>query len=233
MLKLEGVTGGWGPTTIIEDLSLEVARGEVVSIVGRNGVGKTTTLEILTGRAQHHAGAIRLDGKSIHAMPTFERNASGLGYVPQGREVFPSLTVAENLAVAARPGEWNQSRLFDLFPSLARRHDSYGSQLSGGEQQMLSVARALVGNPKVVLLDEPTEGLAPIVVEQMIAALRQLAGTGTVSILLVEQVVDVALDLSNRCVIMDRGRIVHEAAPDALRGDRAFLQSLMGFEDAH
>lgn len=229
MLAIEGLTGGWGPTTIVENFSLDLAPGEIVSIIGRNGVGKSTTLELIMGRARRRGGSIRLDGHNIEQLPVYERCRAGLGYVPQAREVFPTLTVAENLTAAARPGEWTLERLYGIFPSLRRRASSLGKQLSGGEQQMLSIARALIGNPKVLLMDEPTEGLAPIVIEEVVAAIKNLTATGALTVVLVEQIVEVAFELSNKCVVMDRGQIIHQAATATLRQDRAFVENLMGF----
>ncbi len=231
MFKVEGLTGGWGPTTIVEDFHVTVANGEVVSILGRNGVGKSTTLELIMGRAQYQSGRIEIGDRVLHGLPIYERSRAGLAYVPQNREVFPSLTVEENLTVAARAGLWSVDRLYSLFPPLARRSRSYGSQLSGGEQQMLSVARALISNPSVLLMDEPTEGLAPIVVEQMIEAIRTLAARRSMAILLVEQIVDVAFDLSDRCLIMDRGHVVHQGSVGELRQSNSLIQGLIGFED--
>jgi len=228
MLEVEHLTGGWGPTTIVEDLSLSLAAGEVVSIIGRNGVGKTTTLELISGRARRVSGTIRLDGRPIEALPVFERCRAGLGLVPQSREIFPNLTVTENLSAAARRGDWTMDRVMDLFPSLRRRARNLGRQLSGGELQMLAIGRALVGNPKVLLMDEPTEGLAPIIVEQLMDSLKMLASSKSLAIVLVEQIVEVALELADRCVIMDRGQIVHAASPDELRGNQALLSDLMG-----
>ena len=167
MLEIMSLSGGWGSTTIVEDLSLTVGTGEAVAIVGRNGVGKSTLLEIITGRARRSGGTIRLANKDISDQPTKYRARMGLGYVPQSREVFPSLTVREHIAVSARPGQWSEDRLLGLFPPLARRLHSLGGQLSGGEQQMLAIARALSANPKMLLMDEPSEGLAPVVVEQL------------------------------------------------------------------
>jgi branched-chain amino acid transport system ATP-binding protein len=228
MLDVEGLRGGWGPTIIIEDFSLILAPGETLSIVGRNGVGKTTLLELLMGRARLRAGSVRLDGVELSGLSIHARARAGLGYVPQQREVFPSLTVRENLAVAQRPGPWTEERLFGLFPSLAGRMRSLGRHLSGGEQQMLSIARALIGNPRVLLMDEPSEGLAPVVVEQLVVALRALAAGGELAILLVEQRADVALDLSGRCVVMDRGQMVHDGPSAALRADPALFSRLIG-----
>ncbi len=222
------MTGGWGPTVIVEELSLQLDAGEVVSIIGRNGVGKTTALELIVGRARRHVGAIRLAGQSIEHLPIFERCRAGLGFVPQGREIFSNLTVLENLSAAARMGEWSIERVMDLFPSLRRHARNRGRQLSGGELQMLAIARALVGNPKVLLMDEPTEGLAPIIVEQLVEAIRSLTRTKDVAILLVEQIIDVAFDLSDRCIIMDRGRIVIASTPAELRREEALVGELMG-----
>lgn len=229
-LEIRNLHGGWGSTTVVENISLSLAVGETVSVIGRNGVGKSTLLELIVGRAQRHAGEIRLGNVDIAQKPTFQRSGCGLGYVPQEREVFPSLTVRENLSVAARPGMWNEERLFGVFPGLAARRNSLGWQLSGGEQQMLSIARALMGNPKVLLMDEPTEGLAPVVVEQLIAAIRAVVAGSQLACLLVEQRVDVVLELSSRCLIMDRGRVIHQAASPFLRENPDQLARLIGLE---
>jgi branched-chain amino acid transport system ATP-binding protein len=229
-LEIRDLYGGWGPTTVVENVSLVVGTGETVAIIGRNGVGKTTLLELIAGRAERRTGEIRLDQVDISSKPTYQRSDFGLGYVPQEREVFPSLTVRENLIVALRPGAWNEERLFGLFPSLAARMNSLGRQLSGGEQQMLSIARALVGNPKVLLMDEPTEGLAPVVVEQLIAALRGVKADSSLAVLVVEQRIDVALEMSSRCLIMDRGRVVHEEASAFLRENPGRMAQLIGLD---
>ena len=228
MLEIRGLTGGWGPTTVIEDLSITVQAGETVSIIGRNGVGKSTLLELIIGRAQRRSGAVLIGATDLAPLCTFQRSAAGLGYVPQEREVFASLTVKENLAVAQRPGRWTAAAVLNLFPGLANRLTSLGRQLSGGEQQMLSIARALVGNPQVLLMDEPSEGLAPVVVEQLVSALKAVVGDGSLAVLLVEQRIEVALDLASRCVIMDRGRIVHEATSAAMRAEPARIGEWMG-----
>ena len=228
ILAVDDLTGGWGQTTIVENVSFALEPGEVVSIIGRNGVGKTTTLELIMGRARHFGGHIWLNGRSIQDVSIFERSRAGLGYVPQGREVFPSLTVTENLSAALRHGEWTIERVYDLFPALRRRSDSLGRQLSGGEQQMLSIARALVGNPSVLLLDEPTEGLAPIIVEEVVEAIKRLTSSRAMAVVLVEQILDVALELANRCFVMDRGQIVHETTAEKLAHDPDILHSLLG-----
>jgi branched-chain amino acid transport system ATP-binding protein len=233
ILEVTSLTGGWGPTIIVEDFVLRLEAGEVVSIIGRNGVGKTTALELIMGRARRHAGTIRLNGQAIDALPVFLRSRAGLGYVPQSREIFPNLTVMENLGAAMRPGEWGLVRVLELFPSLRRRAKNLGRQLSGGELQMLAIARALVGNPQVLLMDEPTEGLAPIVVEQVVEAIKALTSTTALAVVLIEQIIDVAFDLSDRCIVMDRGHIVHEAPSAVLRKDRTFVQAIMGLHVGH
>lgn len=232
MLELQGLTGGWGPTTVVEDLNLTLATGETIAVIGRNGVGKSTLLELIVGRAQRRSGSVRLDGVDISKIPIHARALAGLGYVPQEREVFKSLTVKEHFTIAERPsGRWHEESIISLFPSLGERINNLGSQLSGGEQQMLSIARALIGNPKVLLMDEPSEGLAPVVVEQLVNAMRSVVGDSALSVLLVEQRVDIALDLASRCVVIERGRIVYDGPSSDLRGDERRLGQLMGLEE--
>ena len=228
MLEVVGLTGGWGPTTIVERLNLSVDAGETVAIVGRNGVGKTTLLELIAGRAQLRSGAIRVNDRDICRLPIHARARAGIGYVPQQREVFRSLTVKEHLAIAARPGKWSEAAVLELFPALASRLHSLGSHLSGGEQQMLAIARALVTNPTVLLMDEPSEGLAPVVVEQLVAAIRDLVGGRTLSVLLVEQRVDIALELASRCIVMDRGSFVRDAPSRDYRSGSIDVGDMMG-----
>jgi branched-chain amino acid transport system ATP-binding protein len=230
-LELRGVSAGYGDTVVLEDVNLALASGENVSIIGRNGVGKSTLLATVMGHTRLHNGDVLLGGQSVVRMPIYARALAGLGYVPQEREVFPSLSVRENLDIGARPGHWTQARVFDLFPRLQERLTNMGNQLSGGEQQMLSIARALLTNPTVLLMDEPTEGLAPVLVETLTAVLMKLRDSG-LSIVLVEQNSRVALGFSERTVIMDKGRIVYDGASAALRDDPDKLVQLVGIAEA-
>lgn len=208
-LRIADLKAGYGETVILEDLSLAVAGGATVSILGRNGAGKTTLLRTIMGLTTLHSGSIEQDGRRIDTIAVHRRARAGFGYVPQEREVFPSLTVFENLQVATRPGGWDLDEIWSLFPNLQARRGSYGNNLSGGEQQMLAVARALVGGPKVLLLDEPFEGLAPIIVENLYSVLEKIKEISSVTILLVEQNADLALRFSEKTVVLERGRIVH------------------------
>ena len=199
-IELHDVTAGYGETVVLERLQLRLERGASLSVLGRNGVGKTTLLATLMG----------------------------LAYVPQGREVFPSLTVQENLAVAARPGRWDLQTVYETFPRLRERRGNYGDQLSGGEQQMLAIGRALVGNPTVLLLDEPSEGLAPVIVQELHAVLVRLRREQSVSMVLVEQKAPLALAFAERCIVMDRGGIAYDGATAQLQADAAQLNRLLG-----
>lgn len=229
-LALRHVSAGYGDTVVLEDVSLALEAGESISVIGRNGVGKSTLLATVMGHTTLHGGEVLLGGASLARVPVFRRARSGLGFVPQEREIFPSLTVRENLAVGARPGPWTAERVFDLFPNLGARLSHAGSLLSGGEQQMLSIARALVTNPSVLLMDEPTEGLAPVIVEALAAVLARLSAEGSLSIVLVEQNSRVALAFSARTVVMDKGRIVYDGASAALAADPERLAKLIGVE---
>jgi branched-chain amino acid transport system ATP-binding protein len=227
-LELEDVSAGYGETVVIEKLRLTLGNGETLSIIGRNGVGKTTLLATIMGHTSLHGGDIRLHGKDIGDLYPYRRALAGLGYVPQEREIFPSLTLRENLEVAARPGRWTVAEVFALFPKLAARQDHRGNQLSGGEQQMLAIGRALVGNPSVLLMDEPSEGLAPVIVEELVRVVKQLAQSDRLTLLLVEQNTRLALDVAPRTVVMDRGRIVYDGPSETLREDTARLDQLIG-----
>ena len=228
VLELRHVTAGYGETVVLEDIDLTLGRGEHVSVIGRNGVGKTTLLATVMGHTTLHRGEVMLVGARLDRVPVFRRARSGLGFVPQEREIFPSLSVRENLEVAARPGPWTPERVFELFPNLKARLSSMGDQLSGGEQQMLSIARALLTNPSVLLMDEPTEGLAPVMVEALTTVLPRLRGERALSVVLVEQNSRVALAFSARTVVMDKGRIVYDGESAALRADPEHLARLIG-----
>jgi branched-chain amino acid transport system ATP-binding protein len=227
-LELRQVSAGYGETVVIEDIDLTLAPGECISVIGRNGVGKSTLLATVMGQTVLHAGDIVLNRQSLTRLPPYRRALAGIGFVPQEREIFPSLTVRENLDVAARPGLWTLPRVFELFPRLQERLDNAGNQLSGGEQQMLSIARALLTNPTILLMDEPTEGLAPILVEALTAVLAKLQTQSGLSIMLVEQNSRVALTFSPRTVILDKGRIVYDGESEPLRTDPDRLAKLVG-----
>jgi len=227
-LELRHVSAGYGETVVIEDIDLALQPGECISVIGRNGVGKTTLLATVIGQTTLHSGDILLGTRSIGAEPSYCRALAGIGFVPQEREIFPSLSVRENLTVTARPGEWTLARVFELFPRLSERLDNMGNQLSGGEQQMLSIARALMTNPSVLLMDEPTEGLAPVLVDTLIAVLARLRAETALSIILVEQNSRVALTFSPRTVILDKGHIVYDGQSEPLRADPERLAELIG-----
>ena len=228
ILSLRGVSAGYGEAVVVEDLSLGIAEGESVALLGRNGVGKTTLLATILGLTHLHHGAIGWNGADMARWPTHRRARAGIGWVPQERRMWPSLTVEEHLSSVARPGEWNVARVHKLFPRLAERSQHRGSQLSGGEQQMLAIARALVTNPRLLLLDEPMEGLAPIVVEELADVLRGLVVAGTMAVLIVEQHAELALSLAPRGVVMERGRVVHDGAAAGLLADRVRLDRWLG-----
>ncbi len=227
-LELRQVSAGYGETVVIEEIDLKLAPGECISVIGRNGVGKTTLLATVMGHTTLHSGDVILDEHSLIGVPSFRRALAGIGFVPQEREIFPSLSVRENLDVAARSGLWTLQRVFELFPKLKERLDNMGNQLSGGEQQMLSIARALLTNPTILLMDEPTEGLAPVLVEALSAVLARLKAEGSLSIILVEQNSRVALTFSARTVILDKGRIVFDGESELLHADPERLAQLIG-----
>jgi len=227
-LELRRVCAGYGETVVLEDIDLALAPGECVSVIGRNGVGKTTLLATVMGHTVLRAGDVMLHGESLNGMPCYRRALAGIGFVPQEREIFPSLTVRENLDIAARPGPWTLARVFELFPRLEERLGNGGNALSGGEQQMLSIARALLTNPTLLLMDEPTEGLAPVLVETLTAVLARLRAESGLSIILVEQNSRVALAFSARTVILDKGRIVYDGPSEPLRADAERLARLIG-----
>jgi branched-chain amino acid transport system ATP-binding protein len=226
-IELTDLAAGWGPTAVLDSISLAVPAGGTLAVLGRNGAGKTTLLATIVGLANHHRGSIRLGDTSIDTLPTHRRVRLGLGYVPQEREIFPSLTVEENLAVAALPGGWAPARIFALFPALAERRRTTGNRLSGGEQQMLAIARALIGGPRLLLLDEPLEGLAPIVVETLLAVLTSIRGDTGVTMILAEQKADLALSFAENAVVLERGRVAFRGKSADIRADEALQHRLL------
>jgi branched-chain amino acid transport system ATP-binding protein len=232
-LEVRDLRAGYGPTVVLDGISLSVLAGGTLAVLGRNGVGKTTLLATLMGLTSMHSGEIRLGDRRIEGEPTHVRNGRGLGYVPQEREIFPSLTAEENLAVSVRAGGWSIEAVFDLFPSLKARRGNTGNRLSGGEQQMLAIGRALVGAPKVLLLDEPLEGLAPVVIEALVEALERVQRESNLTMLLVEQKAELALSLTQQAVILDRGQIVYRGASAALKADEQTQAQLLGVAGKH
>jgi len=226
MLELEHVVAGYGDTHILRDLSLSVRKGERVAVIGRNGVGKTTTLNTIMGLTRQHGGRIRLNGRPIDRLAPHMRARLGLGLVPQTRDIFPSLSVEENLIAGIR----NTGRLeeaYELFPRLRERRGNGGRQLSGGEQQMLSVARALMGAPDIILLDEPLEGLAPVICEMLLEAFQKLSGRGH-TIVLVEQHTALALEFAERVFVIEQGTVVWEGLAAELRSSKTLLERHLG-----
>ncbi|WP_238368225.1 ABC transporter ATP-binding protein [Mesobacterium pallidum] len=217
VLTLSGVTAGYGPTHVLKGIDLTLARGEPVSVIGRNGAGKTTLLNTIMGLTKMHGGAITLGTRDITALPPFRRNAAGIGLVPQTRDIFKSLTVEENL-LAAQSGDATLDEAYALFPRLKERRRNGGGQLSGGEQQMLAIARTLMTGPDLLLLDEPLEGLAPVICDQLMQVFDDIAATGTRTVVLVEQHAEAALTFARRALLMAGGTIVHDGPAAALRG---------------
>ncbi len=230
LLVLEDVRAGYGDATTLEDISLAIEPQGSLAVLGRNGVGKTTLLLTIMGLTRQTRGRIVWQGKDITRMSAHMRARAGLGWVAQEREIFPSLSLEENLTVAARPGRWDLKSVYDLFPRLHERRRNMGNQLSGGEQQMLSVARALTTNPGLLLLDEPLEGLAPIIVEELTAAFKRMILEEGTAVMLIEQHAEVALSLTHDAVIIERGRIAHRAASAELLADNAVLDRYIGLK---
>ena len=227
LIAVEGVSAGYGNAVVLDDISFALEAQDSLALLGRNGVGKTTLLVTLMGLTHVHRGRVRWSGQDLTAVPTYRRAQAGLGWVPQERFVFPSLTVEENLSVVARPGHWTLNRIWTMFPRLAERRANYGNQLSGGEQQMLAIARALMVNPRLLLLDEPMEGLAPIIVQELMRSIRNLVDEGGVALILVEQHAKLALSLTRQVLVLDRGRVVHRGDSASLLGDPDALQRLV------
>ena len=226
-LRASKVRAGYGETVILEDLAFELPEHGSLAVLGRNGVGKTTLLATIMGHTTFHSGELVFNQQAINDLPVYERCRLGIGYVPQERMIFPSLTVEENLSVAGRPGRWTLARVYDLFPRLAERKSHRGNQISGGEQQMLAIGRALMGNPSLLLMDEPLEGLAPIIVDSLLRALKRLIAEDSLAIILVEQHAKLALEVTQQALVMSRGRVIHRGPSAALLADPDKLASLV------
>ena len=227
-LRIDALRAGYGQAVVIPNLTLRLGEGQVLALLGRNGTGKTTLINSIVGVTKRFSGALSLGGRDLTSMRADQRARAGIGWVPQERNIFRSLTVEENMTAVAQPGEWTVRKIYEMFPRLEERKANFGNQLSGGEQQMLAVGRALVLNPKVLLLDEPTEGLAPIIVEELLAALGKITRAGGICSIIVEQNAQKILGLADRVVILERGGIVHDAASAALRADPAVLERFLG-----
>ena len=232
LLAIEGLRAGYGEAVVLPGVSLRLTEGHVLALLGRNGTGKTTLINSIVGVTRRFGGTIAVGGRDITAMRPDQRARAGIGWVPQERNIFRSLTVEENMTAVAQPGYWNVDRVYEMFPRLRERRGNFGNQLSGGEQQMLAIGRALTLNPKVLLLDEPTEGLAPIIVEELLRALGAITRAGGTCSVIVEQNAQKILRLADRVVILERGAIVHDAASAALKADPAILERFLGVSGA-
>ncbi|HOZ62881.1 MAG TPA: ABC transporter ATP-binding protein [Burkholderiaceae bacterium] len=235
LLKVEGLSAGYGEAVVLHGVSLSLAEGQTLALLGRNGTGKTTLINTLAGATRQHAGGISLGSIALHKLPSHERAAAGIGWVPQERNIFKSLTVDENLTAVARPAragrsarQWTPERVYEMFPRLAERKTNLGTQLSGGEQQMLAVGRALVLNPTLLLLDEPLEGLAPIIVQELLRAIRRITREEGLSAIIVEQHPQAILAISDTAAVLDRGTVVHSGTAAGLREQPELLDRLLG-----
>jgi branched-chain amino acid transport system ATP-binding protein len=231
LLRLEGINAGYGEGQVLSNVSFSLDEGQSLALLGRNGTGKTTLINTIVGVTRRFAGSITLCGQDITRLAPHQRAKAGIGWVPQERNIFRSLTVEENLTAVAQPGPWNVARVWELFPALERRRNNLGNQLSGGEQQMLAIARALVLNPKLILLDEPTEGLAPIIVQELLKILDRLFREEGVTGIIVEQHAQKVLAITNKAIVLERGSIAHAGSAEALRDDRAILERYLGVSD--
>nr|WP_315184089.1 ABC transporter ATP-binding protein [uncultured Albidiferax sp.] len=235
LLNIEGLSAGYGEAVVLHGVSLALQAGQTLALLGRNGTGKTTLINTLAGATRQHAGSITLGGVALHRLPSHERAAAGIGWVPQERNIFKSLTVHENLTAVARPARagrsaspWTPDRVYSLFPRLAERKTNLGTQLSGGEQQMLAMGRALVLNPTLLLLDEPCEGLAPIIVQELLRAIRRITREEGLSAILVEQHPQAILAISDTAAVLDRGTVVYTSTARSLQEQPELLDKLLG-----
>jgi branched-chain amino acid transport system ATP-binding protein len=231
LLNIERLTAGYGEAIVLKDISFKIAKGQALALLGRNGMGKTTLVNSVIGVTRHISGSISLDGHDITGMRPDQRAHAGIGWVPQERNIFRSLTVEENMTAVERPGPWTLPKVYTLFPRLAERRHNLGNELSGGEQQMLAVARALVLNPRIMLLDEPLEGLAPILIDELLIALRKIIREEGLSAILVEQNARKSLGVTDLAIIIERGSIVYEGDSAALKADRSLLERYVGVTD--
>ena len=228
LLELDGVWAGYGDATVLEDISFSLDPGASLALLGRNGMGKTTLLATLMGATRQSRGSMRLDGRDLTLVPSHKRAHAGLGWVPQERDIFASLSVEENLTVVARPGPWDLKKVYATFPRLEERHANMGNQLSGGEQQMLAMGRALMLNPRLLLLDEPLEGLAPLIAQELLGVIARMVREGSMAVILVEQHAHQILPITRQAIILERGRIVHQGASEELAADPALLDRCLG-----
>ena len=235
LLRIENLSAGYGEAVVLHDVALALGEGQTLALLGRNGTGKTTLINTLAGATRQHGGSITLGGIALHTLAPHQRAAAGIGWVPQERNIFKSLTVHENLTAVERPGRsgatsspWNAQRVYEMFPRLAERKTNLGTQLSGGEQQMLAVGRALVVNPRLLLLDEPLEGLAPIIVEELLRAIRRITQDEGLAAIIVEQHPQAILAISDHAVVLDHGTVVHADTAAALRTQPEVLDRLLG-----
>ncbi|QUS39160.1 ABC transporter ATP-binding protein [Tardiphaga alba] len=232
LLAITDLRAGYGEAVVIPKMTLSLGEGQVLALLGRNGTGKTTLINSIVGVTRRFSGTVKVGARDFTTLRADQRARGGIGWVPQERNIFRSLTVEENMTAVAQPGEWTVNKVYEMFPRLEERKNNFGNQLSGGEQQMLAVGRALVLNPKVLLLDEPTEGLAPIIVEELLSAIGKISRTGGICSIIVEQNARKILGLADRVVILERGTIVHDAASETLKADPSVLDHFLGVAGA-
>ncbi len=228
LLEVQGLWAGYGNANVLEDIAFDLESGASLALLGRNGMGKSTLLATLMGATRQTRGSIRFAGQDLAAVPSHRRAHAGLGWVPQERDIFASLTVEENLSVVARPGAWGLAKVYASFPRLKERRRNLGNQLSGGEQQMLAMGRALMLNPQLLLLDEPLEGLAPIIVQELLAIIAAMVRDASIAVIIVEQHAQQILGITQQALVLERGRLVHQAASADLASNPAVLERWLG-----
>ena len=228
LLEVDGVWAGYGNANVLEDVAFSLEAGDSLALLGRNGMGKTTLLATLMGATRQSRGEIRFEGQNLSVVASHRRAHAGLGWVPQERDIFPSLSAQENLTVVARPGPWDLRKVYATFPRLQEKRSNMGNQLSGGELQMLAIGRALMLNPKMLLLDEPLEGLAPLIVKELLAIIGSMMREGSIAVILVEKHAQQILPITRHVVVLERGRVVHHGPSDALAADPGLLNRWLG-----